>query len=293
MEEPMRILFLTTAHNSLSQRLMIELTERSHQVRVRVVGTSLEMIAAVSEDPPDLIIAPMLKAAVPEEVWSKHICLIVHPGVKGDRGASSLDWAITTGQKVWGVTILQAAADMDAGPIWACHTFSLPASPPTKSSLYRGQVTEAAVRGVLEAVQKFQSGTFLPEPLDYARPDVVGSLQPNMKQSDRAIDWGQDDTATVIRRIRAADSAPGVLCDLFGTSCFLYGAHEEDRIKGPPGKALARRDGAVCIGTVDGAVGFLISRPKPIQVRTRTLAVLRRQKLDVTCVMRNFARSLV
>ena len=250
----MRILFLTTAHNSLSQRLLIELTERGHEVRVCVVATAQDMIDAVSEDTPDLIIAPMLKAVVPEEVWSKHICLIVHPGVKGDRGPSSLDWAITTGQKVWGVTILQAVAEMDAGPIWASHTFSLPASPLAKSSLYRQQVTEAAVRGVLEAVQKFQSGAFQPEPLDYSRPDVFGSLQPNMRQSDRAIDWTRDDTATIVRKIRAADSAPGVLSTLLGTSCFLYGAHEEDHIKGPAGKPLARRDGAICVGTVDGAV---------------------------------------
>jgi putative two-component system hydrogenase maturation factor HypX/HoxX len=250
----LKILFLTSAHNNLSQRLLIELTERGHEIRVSVVATGQEMIDAVSQDTPDLIIAPMLKTAVPEEVWSKHVCLIVHPGVKGDRGASSLDWAITTGQKIWGVTVLQAAAEMDAGHIWASHNFSLPASPPAKSSLYRQQVTEAAVRGVLEAVEKFQSGQFEPEPLDYSRPDVLGRLQPNMRQSDRAIDWARDNTASIVRKVRAADSAPGVLSTLLGTSCFLYGAHEEDRIKGPPGQILARRDGAICIGTIDGAV---------------------------------------
>jgi hypothetical protein len=31
----MRILFLTSAHNSLSQRLEIQLTERGHEIRVR------------------------------------------------------------------------------------------------------------------------------------------------------------------------------------------------------------------------------------------------------------------
>lgn len=35
----MRILFLTSAHNSLSQRLLIELTERGHEIRVRVMAT--------------------------------------------------------------------------------------------------------------------------------------------------------------------------------------------------------------------------------------------------------------
>ena len=40
----MRILFLTSAHNSLSQRLLIELTERGHEIRVCVVATGEEMI---------------------------------------------------------------------------------------------------------------------------------------------------------------------------------------------------------------------------------------------------------
>jgi putative two-component system hydrogenase maturation factor HypX/HoxX len=58
----------------------------------------------------------------------------------------------------------------------------------------------------------------------------------------------------IVRTIRAADSAPGVLGTLLGKTCFLYGAHEEARLQGPPGEVLARRDGAICIGTVDGAV---------------------------------------
>lgn len=75
-----------------------------------------------------------------------------------------------------------------------------------------------------------------------------------MRQADRAIDWTRDKTVLIVRKIRAADSAPGVLCRLLGRTCFLYGAHEEERLNGPPGQVLARRDGAICIGTIDGAV---------------------------------------
>jgi putative two-component system protein, hydrogenase maturation factor HypX/HoxX len=254
-----RILFLTTAHNSLSQRLLIELTARGHEVCVCVVATGQEMINAVSRDRPDLVIAPMLKTAIPEEVGSQYLCLIVHPGIKGDRGPSSLDWAIINREKSWGVSILGAAPEFDAGPIWASHEFPLDGEPPAKSSLYRGPVTEAAVSGVLEAVGRiesgeFKSGAWRPEELSDAMAYARGCVRPPMKQSDRAINWERDDAATIIRKIRAADSAPGVLTSLLGASCFVYGAHPEDHIKGPPGKALARRDGAVCIGTVDGAV---------------------------------------
>jgi putative two-component system hydrogenase maturation factor HypX/HoxX len=121
----MKILFLTTAHNSLSQRLFIELTELGHIVDVAVANSDSAMLDVVGRHAPDLIIAPMLKQKIPEAIWSEHVCLIVHPGVKGDHGASSLDWAIMTGQTTWGVTVLQAAAEMDAGAIWASHSFSL------------------------------------------------------------------------------------------------------------------------------------------------------------------------
>ncbi|HET6374793.1 MAG TPA: hydrogenase maturation protein, partial [Methylocella sp.] len=76
----MRILFLTSAHNSLSQRLSIELGERGHDICISVVSTGEAMTAAAFREQPQLIIAPMLKIAIPELVWSRYLCLIVHPG---------------------------------------------------------------------------------------------------------------------------------------------------------------------------------------------------------------------
>jgi putative two-component system hydrogenase maturation factor HypX/HoxX len=148
---------------------------------------------------------------------------------------------------------LQAVEEFDAGPIWATRIFPLAGSP-AKSSLYREEVTEAAISAVLEAVAKFETRQFQPEPLDYNRADVRGCLRPPMRQGDRAIHWDRDTTEAIVRKIRAADSAPGVLDTLYGRSYYLYGAHAEDRLKGAPGQILAQRHGAICRGTVDGAV---------------------------------------
>src|ERR687885_263979 len=109
----MHILFVTSAHNSLSQRLAIELTERGHTVAVCVATSPEHVLATTERERPDLIVAPMLKTAIPEKVWRRYTCLIVHPGVKGDRGPSSLDWAIASGATTWGVTVLQAIEEMD------------------------------------------------------------------------------------------------------------------------------------------------------------------------------------
>lgn len=35
---------------------------------------------------PDLVIAPFLKRPIPADVWRGTLCLIVHPGIRGDRG---------------------------------------------------------------------------------------------------------------------------------------------------------------------------------------------------------------
>jgi putative two-component system protein, hydrogenase maturation factor HypX/HoxX len=98
----MRILFLVSAHNSFSQRALVALSELGHDIDVAVVATPLEMEAAVARSHPELIVCPMLKAIIPESVFERHRCLIVHPGPKGDRGPSSLDWAIELGAREWG-----------------------------------------------------------------------------------------------------------------------------------------------------------------------------------------------
>jgi len=247
----MNILFLTTAHNSLSQRAFVELVDRGHRVSVVIAGCSEVMLEAVEREHPDLIVAPMLKAVIPASIWQHYTCLIVHPGIKGDRGPSSLDWAILNGHEEWGVTVLQADAEMDAGAIWASRIFAM--KDVSKSDLYRHEVTEAAIEALLEAIYKFESKTFVPEPLDYSRQDVKGCWQASMKQADRAIDW-HESTASILRKIHCADSFPGVLDTVLGMPCYLYGAHEDDVLRGTPGKILGTRYGAICRATGDGSI---------------------------------------
>jgi putative two-component system hydrogenase maturation factor HypX/HoxX len=248
----MRILLLTSAYNSLTQRAHAELADRQHEVVVELALRDEVMRDAVRRHDPDLIIAPMLTAAIPADIWSAFPCFIVHPGPRGDRGPSSLDWAIMSGASRWGVTVLQANAQMDAGDIWASAEFGVHAS--GKSSLYRTEVADAAMEAVLVAVARFAGGSYQPEPLDYRRPGVTGRCRPPCRQADRRIDWLTEPTSSVVVKLRAADSSPGVLDVIGGSEYFLYGGYGEDHLRGEPGKIIARRDGAICRATVDGAV---------------------------------------
>jgi putative two-component system protein, hydrogenase maturation factor HypX/HoxX len=248
----MRILLISSAYNSMTQRFHVELADRGHQVSVELALGDEVMREAVRVFDPDLVIAPMLTTAIPADIWSSRPCFIVHPGPPGDRGPSSLDWAVMSGTGRWGVTVLQANAEMDAGDIWSSAEFAMPRG--SKSSVYRTEVADAALDALLLAVARFEGGGYRPEPLDYRRPGVTGGLRPPCRQEHRRIDWLTETTSSVLAKLRAADSQPGILDTIGETEYFLFGGYEEDQLRGDPGAIVARRGGAICRATVDGAV---------------------------------------
>lgn len=248
----MRILLLVHSFNSLSQRLHVELRERGHEVSVEFDVNDAVTREAVALADPDIVLAAFLKRPIPEDVWRARRCLIVHPGIVGDRGPSALDWAVLDGETEWGVTVLEAKAEMDAGPVWAAATFPMRAA--TKSSLYRREVADAAVEAVFTALARLHSGNFVPQRPDPADPLVRGRARPLCRQDDRAIDWTKDTTDIVLRKIRSADGTPGVRDELFGRAIRLYDAHRAEGLAGSSGAPVARCDGAIARATRDGAV---------------------------------------
>jgi len=250
----MRILLLTHAFNSLAQRLFVALRERGDEVSVEFDINDRVTEEAVSLFRPDVVVAPFLKRAIPESVWRSTLSLIVHPGIRGDRGPSALDWAILEGEADWGVTVVQAEAEMDAGPVWGAPTFTM--RPATKSSLYRNEVTEAAESAVLAALDRLAAGDHSSERVDPQDPAIRGRWRPGMKQADRAIDWSSDDTEKILRKVRSADGRPGLRDAVLDTPVWLFDAHADPHRTGTPGSVIARRRGAVCIATVDGSVWF-------------------------------------
>ncbi len=246
----MRILLLAHSFNSLTQRLWIELADRGNEVSLELDVNDAVTNDAVRRWSPDVVIAPFLKRAIPESVWRAVRCLVVHPGIVGDRGPSALDWAVQEHPLRWGVTVLQANAEMDAGDVWAGIEFDMREA--SKGSLYRNEVTEAAVAAVHTALARIEGGEQPTPPQNLA--EARGTLRPPMRQTDRAINWQRDATDLVLRKLRAADGTPGVADEVLGLPVHCYDAHPEDALRGTAGEIIAQRDGAICRATRDGAV---------------------------------------
>ncbi|KAF2755922.1 ClpP/crotonase [Pseudovirgaria hyperparasitica] len=299
----MRILFLCTAHNSLSQRLYLALSP-SHDVTIELAISEDVMITAAELARPDVVICPFLTARVPKVIYDNYTTLIVHPGPPGDVGPSALDWVLLgddgsienatellkildnspprPGRTHWGVTVLQAIEEFDAGPVWAFEQFPLDIDERglTKSSLYRGPVSRAAISSVLVAVSRIQetarvSAEGRPCVFHKASPDFRhlsienrlpfqgGRLfhRPLLKAAQRNFDVTRHTAQQISRRIRCGDSQPGALSNLFGLGLYLYGGLVDETPGGPnsgvmpaasPGTIVGIRNDALCITTCDG-----------------------------------------
>jgi len=240
----------------MSQKAYLDLTELGFKVHVELAHNEAHMLYTFKTVQPDVVVCPFLTKRVPSEIWKNAPTLIVHPGIKGDRGASSLDHALRENAEEWGVTILQAAEEMDAGDIYSSVNFNTARDDMntlTKSSIYKNEVIHAAVEGLKKAIFMIRDG-IKPEPLNYNNKDVKGALRPNLKISERKINW--NDSADIIaREVRAADGRPGVLSAINDVPVYLHGAHVELTLnkgqKYTPGTLIAKRDEGVCVACGD------------------------------------------
>ncbi|MFU8878159.1 MAG: hydrogenase maturation protein, partial [Wenzhouxiangellaceae bacterium] len=234
---------LCHAFNSLSQRVFAELAAAGHEVSVELDISDAVTREAVALFRPDAVVAPFLKRKIPDDVWQAVPCLIVHPGPPGDQGPNALDWAVLGARDEWGVSIIRATGELDGGPVLASRTF--PMRRARKSSLYRFEVTEAAVDGLIEALQGLDHTPAPTEALVW-RGVVPKAL--------RRIDWAHDDTETALRKIMSADGQPGAAAELAGLEVRLFDARPDPNASGEPGALLACSGGAVLVGTRDAAL---------------------------------------
>lgn len=271
----MRILLLCHSFNSLTQRLHVELRQREHEVSVEFDINETVTRDAVALFRPDLVIASFLKRSIPEDVWRNVRCLVVHPGVRGDRGPSALDWAILDDRTRWGVTLIEAVRDMDAGPVWAWREFPMRAA--TKGSLYRNEVTEAAVACVLEALTRTARGE-----TPSAQRTWPDRPRPLCQRSDRTLDLAHESTETILRVVRSADGDPGAAATVFGQTLRIFDAHPAPTLRGSPGRVLAKSGPAVGVATADGAVW--IGHTKPEGARRLKLPVTHLFASEAACL---------
>ena len=240
----MKLLLLVTTFNSQTQAIYTKLKDLNHTVSVCFAINEKQMLQEIEAFEPKLILCPFLKSYLPASVYENYPTYIFHPAPRGDRGAYSLEYALQEPTKRWGVVVLRANSEYDGGDIYAETSFKVRKT--YKASLYRQEVVSASLELLDELFENIENNR--------ATPQILNPIHEPFTQAKRAIDWQRDTTQTIIDKIYLSDSLPGVLDEILGVECYLFGVWEEERLRGEPKEILAKRDGAICLGTVDGAV---------------------------------------
>jgi putative two-component system hydrogenase maturation factor HypX/HoxX len=240
----MKILLLVTAFNSQTQAVYTKLKDNLQQVSVCFHKDEEQTLREIEDFDPELILCPFLKSYIPSSIYDVYPTYIFHPGPRGDRGPNSLEYALQSHTKKWGLVVLRANSEYDGGNIYVEESFNVRET--YKASLYRQEIVRASLDALDSLFENIKNDSFVLQELS--------PIHEKYLQSQRKINWENDTSKTIIEKVHLADSHPGVLDEILGVKCYLYGVHKEEKFKGKPKEILAKRDGAICLGTVDGAI---------------------------------------
>jgi len=240
----LKIILLVSVFNGLTQAIHTALKEKAYQVNITYAINPTQIQEEIEAFNPQIILCPFLKSYLPKEIYENYPTFIFHPAPIGDRGAYSLDYVIANQEKEWGGVWLRANELYDGGDIYAFGHFKMRES--YKASLYRQEMLRVATSTLDELFENIEQ--------EKSTPQILNPIHEPFTQKMRAIDWQSDTTNEIIKKINCSDSLPGVLDEILGVNCYLFGVWREDKFRGQSKEVLAKRDGAICLGTVDGAV---------------------------------------
>lgn len=171
------------------------------------------------------------------------------------RGADPITFAILSGQKQTGVSIMQMVAAMDEGPLVGYGEYDLPNDITTPElTEYLIQLSDALLANEIPRI-------FSGETREGAHQDVTGrkvSYSRRLSKADGEIDWKKSAIA-LEREIRAFLGWPGSYTTIAGKEVTITKAHAIDAT-GTPGKILSTKK-KLSVSTADG--GLAIDRIKP------------------------------
>jgi len=118
------------------------------------------------------------------------------------RGAAPIAYTILCGDPLAGISIIQVAREMDAGP--ECFRLETPVGADETAGELTERLAILAGEALCQAVEQIATGTAVFREQDHAR----ATLAPKLDRSFAALDW-REPRAGLLRRIRAATPWPG------------------------------------------------------------------------------------
>jgi methionyl-tRNA formyltransferase len=147
---------------------------------------------------PQIIVVVAYGRILPKSVLdlAPYGCLNVHYSLLPKyRGAAPAAWTIVNGDEQAGVTTMQLAEKMDAGPVYLQEAVPVAANETAES--LQAKLTPVGARLMLQTISRLKQGSLQGE----AQDEDAATFAPMLKKADGLIDWRQ--SAVVLeRRVR-------------------------------------------------------------------------------------------
>lgn len=193
-------------------------------------------------------------------------CINVHASLLPKyRGAAPVNWAIASGERVTGVTIMQLDAGMDTGPILAQEPVEIGVdeSAPELWTRLAGVGADLLSR----TLGRLGRGDIRP----VAQDDSQATYAPVLKKEDGLIDWGLR-AGAISNRIRGFQPWPGSYTRFRGRRLIFWCARVDDsaRVDAPPSTVLDVEGPGLRVACGEGTV--LVIEGMQVEGRQRVTA---------------------
>ncbi len=225
----------------------VKLLALSHGIPVyqpAKIRTNEEVRAVFESIRPDACVVAAYGKILPE--WMLAIprfgCINVHASLLPKyRGAAPINWAIASGERETGVTIMQMDVGLDTGPMLAARALEI--GPEEIAPTLSARLALLGRELLAETLPAIEAGKISP----VAQDESAATYAPMLKREDGLIDW-QMSATQIANRVRAFQPWPGTYTRFRGGRLILWRAHP---IETAPLLETARLSGARLAQLID------------------------------------------
>ena len=211
-------------------------------------GTALETIRQLD---PDLIVVAAYGRILPQEIldYPRLGCINVHSSLLPKyRGAAPIHWAILTGEKETGVTIMHMALALDAGDI--IRQRATPIDPDETVEDLHDRLARLGAELLVETVAQLADGTATRTPQEESQV----TLAPMLSRALSPMDWTRPARA-LHDQVRGLIPWPAAVTELGGVRCKILATTVLDETTGKaPGSVVAADKTGLKLACGDGRV---------------------------------------
>ncbi len=216
-------------------------------------GGALEALAAA--DPDFFAVVSFGRIFPPEALAVPRLgCVNLHASLlPAYRGASPIQAAVVNGERTTGVTTMEMAAELDAGPVYLSER--TPIDPDENAGELAERLARIGAPLLVETLRRVAREGLRPAP----QPPEGISTAPTLRKRDGLVPWDRD-AVRVHDHIRGMNPRPGSFTFLRGAALKVLRAAVADPsgpARGRPGTILEARGGTILVSCGGGAVRLL------------------------------------